>query len=568
MATLLDSFLVTLDSKADTSGFDIFGAASRRLVVTLGDVMNIVGKITGGISDVFNNAVKADVINAKIEGLGESADYVRKQVYEMSQGLGTDFASAIDNYAKLKQYGVDPLAGSLKQLKSIGMVYGSDMNRLILAFGQIKAMGTLQGQEKNQLINAGIPIWQMLVNTTGKSIGELQDMMKNKQITFDMVSQAFAAEQKRLEPTIEKLSHSVSAQLTKMKNWWFQTQQAISQTRLWSRASSFLEQWVNKFINYFTDQRVLNALNQFGDYIFNTVQNIEDLYHAVSTNLPAMAAIIAFVLNQVVKAWGAAMVAMARSGLMLLLNPLTWIVAGLGLLLAALIDIDDAVNGKKSFINWGEGVKTAYKWFRDFTIGVAEWLGDKEGWKSMGDSIAKIFDQVATAFNGFVAKVQALINTIKPPAWVKSLMDYFGLTTENTTQGSNIQPDIPMGNDPWASTRGAASEANKKAHVNDLQDLLSKPWLIPGDAYNYLNNGLNSMMLPFVMRGRAAQEAANNPTAPTVTNNNVTVTSTINTPADPNAVAGAVKTEVVNGVKQANNANANVQANTQGAVKQ
>ena len=68
MATIIDSFLVTLESKADSSGFDLFDQLSRRFVITLGDVINLAERAAGALGRMFAPALEADVLAAKIKG--------------------------------------------------------------------------------------------------------------------------------------------------------------------------------------------------------------------------------------------------------------------------------------------------------------------------------------------------------------------------------------------------------------------------------------------------------------------------------------------------------------------
>lgn len=64
-----------------------------------------------------------------------------------------------------------------------GLGRGSEGVKLMgYALGQIKAAGTLKTQDVNQLVNAGVSVWQMLAEASGKSVAEIKDMTEKGMI--------------------------------------------------------------------------------------------------------------------------------------------------------------------------------------------------------------------------------------------------------------------------------------------------------------------------------------------------------------------------------------------------
>jgi tape measure domain-containing protein len=85
----------------------------------------------------------------------------------------------------------DEAFDSLNQLGNIAAVMGSDFNRLAINFGQVSAAGHAMTRDIREFINNGVPMWDLLSDATGKSIGELQEMATKQEITFDIISKAF-----------------------------------------------------------------------------------------------------------------------------------------------------------------------------------------------------------------------------------------------------------------------------------------------------------------------------------------------------------------------------------------
>lgn len=83
----------------------------------------------------------------------------------------------------------------LDYLRQLGDISGGDKSRLSslsLVLGQVSAAGKLAGQDLLQFVNAGFNPLQELQKMTGKTYGELQEMMSKGRITFENVTQAMA----------------------------------------------------------------------------------------------------------------------------------------------------------------------------------------------------------------------------------------------------------------------------------------------------------------------------------------------------------------------------------------
>ena len=82
---------------------------------------------------------------------------------------------------------------TLQRLEQLGNISGGDAARLSslsLVLGQVHANGYLMGQDLLQFVNAGFNPLQELSKMTGKSMGELRDMMSQGKITYANVTQA------------------------------------------------------------------------------------------------------------------------------------------------------------------------------------------------------------------------------------------------------------------------------------------------------------------------------------------------------------------------------------------
>lgn len=115
-------------------------------------------------------------------------------------------------------------ADILPTLKMLGDVTGGDagkFNQLAYAFGQMQSTGRLMGQDLMQMINVGFNPLQEISRKTGKSIGELKQIMEKGGISVQMVKDAFktaTSEGGQFFNLMEKQSKSVGGLFSTMQD--------------------------------------------------------------------------------------------------------------------------------------------------------------------------------------------------------------------------------------------------------------------------------------------------------------------------------------------------------------
>lgn len=556
MATIIDSFLVTLDSKADSSGFDLFDSLSKRLVVTLGDVINIAERGAKALGDLFKPALEADVIAAKIQGFGYDVEKTWQSLLDMSLKFGTPFQEALDGFTKLKAYGVDPLNGSLNTLKTIVAATGGSLDRTIVAYGQAMAMGSLQGQEKNQFINAGVDIWGALKRYTGKELGELQDMMRQKQITADILSSALQKEAERLGPIANKVAHTLKAQLTNLQTIWYNARASFAKSQTWQLVTDGAIKMVKVLSDVLSNGAVKNAFDAFDRMLFNTIRNVEHLYKVVTDNFPAMVAIASLALwamLPVVTKWVSAIIAqLIRLGVALATNPVYLMIAAIAALVAVLIDLDDAAAGRETVVKWSKDAVEGWKLVKQYILIIADAI------QSLFDGRA--WDALSAWWDRFMVKVKAGIDSLK--LWLTEaiaqlpggqfLLNMFGAGPKGGAQDiANAYGTGPL-----------PPQGPKQPEGPSLMDSL---WSF-GSRFNPIWGDLSSggQGMNAALAQAAANKANNQGTTVIHQDNSVKVDANISGVTDPKQVGKEVNDQVKQGQKD----NANTQANNKTGVKQ
>lgn len=127
-------------------------------------------------------------------GNAERADQLFRDLDKFS--IDTPFESTeINNAAKtLLGFGksADIVLSDLNLIGNASAATGANLQSLAVVFGQVAGTGKLAGQDALQFINQGIPVYQLLSESLGKSVKEFKKLQEDGKITFDVLREAFA----------------------------------------------------------------------------------------------------------------------------------------------------------------------------------------------------------------------------------------------------------------------------------------------------------------------------------------------------------------------------------------
>lgn len=133
-----------------------------------------------------------------ILGDASKANVLFNQVKEL--GLHSNFSTLeLDKYVKeLSAFDIEynQLFDKMKKLADISAGTGTDMSRIVLAYGHVKAAGYLEGMQRRQFTNANINIIDGLRKLYSKREGnrnvspkEIYSRIKNKEVSYEDVDQ-------------------------------------------------------------------------------------------------------------------------------------------------------------------------------------------------------------------------------------------------------------------------------------------------------------------------------------------------------------------------------------------
>ena len=154
------------------------------------------GVLAGSITKGFNRLRDIENAEAKLTGLGHSAETVEgvmKNALASVKGTSFGLGDAAGLAGTLVASGIKPgkeLEKTLKLTADSATIAGRELGDMGLIWGSVAAKGKLQGDDAMQLLASGVPIWQMVGDVMGKTAGEAQELGAKGEVSFEIFQKA------------------------------------------------------------------------------------------------------------------------------------------------------------------------------------------------------------------------------------------------------------------------------------------------------------------------------------------------------------------------------------------
>ncbi|MBM7280371.1 tape measure protein [Gordonia rubripertincta] len=168
----------------------------------LGTALGIgVSKAAGTASKVLNEAFSAgynrlntlEKADIQFRNMGLSAGQTKRQLGDLNNivtGTSTSLSAAAQAAAMLGGAGVaagDDMNAAVKAIVNVSAASGAAAEDIGLVMMQIKASGKLMGGDALQLAQRGVPIYDLLAKSIGRTTAEIRTMGEEGKISFEQV---------------------------------------------------------------------------------------------------------------------------------------------------------------------------------------------------------------------------------------------------------------------------------------------------------------------------------------------------------------------------------------------
>lgn len=171
-------------SRRATEGLDQTREAAGRLRGVLAGLAAFfsLDALVEGVKSILSTGNEFTIFEKQLESVygtaakGQAAfDWVKT----FTKQTPLQLQDVMKSFITLKNFGIDPTNGSLQAIVDQNAKLGGEterLERITLALGQAFAKTKFQGEEMRQLVEAGVPVYKILGEVTGKTAGELQNL--------------------------------------------------------------------------------------------------------------------------------------------------------------------------------------------------------------------------------------------------------------------------------------------------------------------------------------------------------------------------------------------------------
>lgn len=180
--------------KKSEKAINDYEVGMQKATVVLGALTYAMGSL---IKSSITSASKYEDQRLALTAMTKSAvraDMIMRDVIKTAQKTPFEAKELMDYASQLYSTGTaqKDLIPTMVMLGDVASGVGKDkLPNIVYAFRQIQVAGRLMAQDLLQLESSSVPVLQELSVMTGKTTAELRKMMRDGQITSDMVNEAF-----------------------------------------------------------------------------------------------------------------------------------------------------------------------------------------------------------------------------------------------------------------------------------------------------------------------------------------------------------------------------------------
>ncbi|AQT58722.1 tape measure protein [Cellvibrio sp. PSBB023] len=251
-------------AKAGTS----IGSFTKRLLALAAAAVGI-HTITNAFKSMFETGDKFERLSLQMEqtmGSLAAGEQATEWVKDFAKNTPLQLQEVTDTFLRLKNFGLDPQAGAMQaivdQSAKLGKGYEA-VEGISLALGQAWAKQKLQGEEILQLIERGVPVWDLLATTTGKTTAEIQKMSEAGLLGRDAIKAMIDEMGRQSAGAAAQNMSLLSGYISTLKDEWQLFLNEIAK----SGALDYAKEQLRQLIQYIQELKANGELQQWAQRI-------------------------------------------------------------------------------------------------------------------------------------------------------------------------------------------------------------------------------------------------------------------------------------------------------------
>ncbi len=204
---------------------DTFGNTFRSAIAGLG-----VGVLAGDILSTNREMESLRAQLTSVTGSIESGKDAFKFIQDFATNTPFEVQGLTRSFVTLRNFGINPTKEVMTAITEQAAKLGGSqetLSRITLSLGQAWAKGKLQGEEIMQLVEAGVPVWELLGQVTGKTAGELQKMSEKGELTRDTISKLISKMGELASGSNAQAMTTLNGSISNLSDAWHQFEDTL-----------------------------------------------------------------------------------------------------------------------------------------------------------------------------------------------------------------------------------------------------------------------------------------------------------------------------------------------------
>lgn len=386
-----------------------------------------VGLAIGGIIKLGAELEDTEMVFTTMLGSAEKASKMISNVQTMASKTPFGTAELLDATKLMLNFGVasEDVMGNLEMLGNISGGNKQRFQSLALVFSQIQSQGKLMGGDLLQMINAGFNPLQVISEKTGKSMGELKDLMSKGAISAEMVTKAMqiaTSEGGRFNELMAKQATTFNGLMSTLADNF-----ELAGAKLGKSLLPYIKPFVETLI------RMTNGLADLNPKVMAVILGFAGLAALIPvvmvtvgflgqsyiSFMQTMTMLNSGILKMVAlfSKWNiATKIATAVQAVFnatLWMNPITWIVAGVIALIAVIVLAYQKVDWFRNLVQmlW-LGIQTLWTWLK--VLGLTLWQKIQPALQAVSGFFQNVWQKVVGFGNSIKSLWSSLMQVLAP----------------------------------------------------------------------------------------------------------------------------------------------------------
>jgi tape measure domain-containing protein len=238
----------------------------------------------------------------QVMGSIQAGEQATEWIKEFTRSTPLQIEQVTEVFLRLKNFGLDPMNGSLQSIVDQNEKMGGGMDRLLgisNALGQAWTKQKLQGEEILQLAERSVPVWDLLAESTGKSVQELQKLSSEGKLGRDVIQQLINTMGGQSTGAAAANMSLLSGLVSNLRGEWTEFRQAVADSGI----LDFAKEQLDSLLKTVVEMRENGSLQAWANSVSSALVSLSKLIGTTISLIAKFSGTLSVLLSYKVASW-------------------------------------------------------------------------------------------------------------------------------------------------------------------------------------------------------------------------------------------------------------------------